>query len=231
MDCDRAFLSLIDNRNQFICAEMTKSQPLDSGGSAQPLLLGAARIPLEWGVCPYTMSVFSGRPVEIPETPYIAADRSYLFIKDFRQIPLFADRPYVVGYPRMVSYIEIPLKSLSGHILGSYCVVDDKARDFLRPEALRTLREVTSAIGSYLDMKRMEGSRTRSERMMEGLRQFIESKEEIASGRHTTEASRDRKGLFDLDVFRSALPTSLGASGDDLVESNQSSEVSASRVM
>ena len=230
MDCDRAFLSLIDNRHQFICAEMTKSQSLDSGDLAQPLLLGAARIPLEWGVCPYTMSVFHGRPVDIPESPHVVADQSYFCIKDFRQIPMFADRPYVAEYPRMVSYIEIPLRSLSGYILGSYCVVDNKPREFLRPEALKTLREVTSAIGSYLDMKRMEGSRTRSERMMEGLRQFIDSKQGTAAGRNTTEVGGYRRSPFDLDVVGSALQTSFGSSENDIMESNQRLDVSASGV-
>ncbi|KAF2437518.1 hypothetical protein P171DRAFT_437607 [Karstenula rhodostoma CBS 690.94] len=227
MECDRAFLSLIDNRNQFICAEMTKSLSLDGGDPPQPLLLGAARIPLEWGVCPYTMSVFRGIPVEIPETPYIVADDSFFCIKDFRQIPLFACRPYVIGYPHMISYIEVPLKSLSGQVIGSYCVVDDKARDFLRPEALKTLREVTSAISSYLNMKRVEGSRTRSERMMEGLRQFIESKQELASGRNITEASGDQTGPFDLSIFRSTLQTSPASSQNNVMEFNQSLECSS----
>jgi hypothetical protein len=131
----------------------------------------------------------------------------------------------------MVSYIEIPLRSLSGHIIGSYCVVDDKAREFLRPEALKTLREVTSAIGSYLDMKRMEGSRTRSERMMEGLRHFIASKHEIAPGRNTNEANGDQTGPSDLIKFRSTIQTSLVSSENEVVESCQSSEVCASRIM
>ncbi|CAO2652584.1 Nn.00g008670.m01.CDS01 [Neocucurbitaria sp. VM-36] len=202
MDCDRAFLSLIDNRNQFICTEMTKHQSLAGPDPAYPLLLGTARIALEWGVCPYTMSVFQGKAVEIPETPYIAANKSYFCIKDFRQIPLFADRPYVAGYPRMVSYIETPLRSLSGHVIGSYCVVDNKTREFLHPEALDTLSEVTAAINSYLNMKRVEGSRTRSERMVDGLSQFLGSKRGtpfISYG--ATETSGVQTGPFDLDVF------------------------------
>lgn len=177
------------------------------------------------------MSVFHGLPVQLPETPYIVADRSFFCIKDFRQVPLFADRPYVVGYPRMVSYIEIPLKSLSGHIIGSYCVVDDKARDFLHPDAMKTLREATSVISSYLDLKRREGSRKRSERMMEGMRQFIESKKDIALGRNAAKASGDQTGPFDLDIFRSTLQTSLSSSENDIVESNQWLEVGASLVM
>ncbi|KAI4631684.1 uncharacterized protein J4E87_002390 [Alternaria ethzedia] len=156
MDCDRAFLSLIDNRNQFICAEMTRHQSLSSADPAEPLLLGTSRIALEWGVCPFTMCIFQGKPVPMPDSPYIIADKSYFCIKDFRQVPTFAERPFVAGYPHMVSYLEIPLFAMSGQILGSYCVVDTKERDFLHPKSLSTLRETTSAISAYLDMRRAE---------------------------------------------------------------------------
>jgi hypothetical protein len=202
MDCDRAFLSLIDNRNQFIIAEMTKHQSLAGPDPTQPLLLGVAQIALEWGVCPYTMSIFSGKPVDIPETPYIVADPSYFYIEDFRQIPSFATRPYVAGYPSMVSYVEVPLRSLSGHLLGSYCVVDNKSRDFLKPEALATIREVTSAISSYLNMKRVDAGRTRSERVVDGLRQFIGSERQNPHMRlGAAEASKLVTNPFELDVF------------------------------
>ncbi|KAF1921366.1 hypothetical protein BDU57DRAFT_510125, partial [Ampelomyces quisqualis] len=201
MDAERAFLSLIDNRSQFICAEMTKHQPLAAQSTTQPLLLGVTSIALEWGVCPYTMSVFSGKPVAIPETPYIVADPSYFYIKDLRQIPSFATRPYVTGYPAMVSYIEVPLRSISGHIIGSYCVVDDRLRDFLDPQALDTMFEVTSAISSYLNMKRVDADRTRSERMMDGLRQFIGSERNTYSRTRSAEVSRDVLGPFDLKIF------------------------------
>jgi signal transduction histidine kinase/CheY-like chemotaxis protein len=211
MDCERAFLSLIDNRNQFICAEMTKHQSLSAQDSAQPLLLGVSSIALEWGVCPYTMSVFSGKPVTLPESPYIAANPSYFYIKDFRQIPSFADRPYVAGYPAMVSYVEVPLRSASGHIIGSYCVVDDRLRDFSDTKALDTMYEVTVAISSYLDMKRVEASRTRSEKMMDGLRQFIDSERDTYSlGNSDTKASKVATGPFDLHVFRQTLPMDHG---------------------
>jgi hypothetical protein len=211
MDCERAFLSLIDNRNQFICAEMTRHQSLAVQNSAQPLLLGVASIALEWGVCPYTMSVFNGKPVTLPDSEYITADKSYFYIKDFRQIPSFATRAYVAGYPAMVSYMEVPLRSTSGHIIGSYCVVDDRLRDFLEPKALDTMREVTAAISSYLDTKRVEASRTRSEKMMDGLRQFIESERDTYLPESSeTEAGKAATGPFDLRVFRQTLSMDVG---------------------
>lgn len=228
MDCDRAFLSLIDNRSQFICAEMTRDQSLGRQNPVQPLLLGTARVPLGWGVCPYTMAVFHGKTNIIPETPYIVANPSYFYIQDFRLVPLFAARPYVTGYPRMVSYIEVPLQSLSGHILGSYCVVDNKPRDFLQPALLQTLREATSAISSYLDMKRAEVNRTRSERMMSSLSQFIASERNISCPeRNSIQAGGVPAGPFELDVFRQSSRTNSTASTDEKPELEQPSYLSA----
>jgi signal transduction histidine kinase/CheY-like chemotaxis protein len=221
MNCDRAFLSLIDNRSQFICAEMTRSQPLGCQDPEQPLLLGIARIALDWGVCPYTISVFHGHNPAggLLDNPYIEATEKYFCIKDFRQVPSFAVRPFVAGYPHMVSYIEVPLKSINGQILGSYCLVDNKLRDFLDPIALATIREVTSSISSYLDLKRVEGSRTRSERMMDGLRQFIDSERHTPSVENgAIGASGPQTGPFDLDLFSHTSQTSPNPLADKNIE-------------
>jgi signal transduction histidine kinase len=165
------------------------------------------------------MSIFHGRPVSIPDNPYVVADKSYFYIKDFRQIPTFAERPFVVGHPHMVSYLEIPLFAMSGHILGSYCVVDNKERDFLHPKSLSIMREITSAISSYLDMRRVEASKSRAASMMQGLRRFVASDwrngcdvvpEPVAPERH--EAHTDP---FDLDVFSATTQRKIGSIPSD----------------
>jgi hypothetical protein len=225
MDCDRAFLSLVDNRNQFICAEMTKHQSLARPDPAQPLLLGVASIALDWGVCPYTVSVFHGKKVDLPDTPYIVADPSYFYIKDFRKVPSFATRPYVADYPNMVSYVEVPLRSLSGHILGSYCVVDNRSRDFLQPESLATIREVTSSINAYLNMKRADAGRVRSERVVEGLRQFIGSERHVPPKR-ADETGKLATGPFALDVFSQTRQTGYVSCGGQNVGSDGALDVS-----
>ncbi|KAJ4359309.1 hypothetical protein N0V95_002233 [Ascochyta clinopodiicola] len=144
------------------------------------------------------MSVFHGKKVTLPESPYLVANESYFFIKDFRKVPTFAVRPFVAGYPHMVSYIEVPLRSLSGYILGSYCVVDDKERDFLHPDALRKIQDATTAISQYLDLKRTERGRMRSERVMDGLCQFIGShKSRLLDNTQTTSP-------FVLEIFKDA---------------------------
>jgi hypothetical protein len=230
MDCDRAFLSLIDNQSQFICAEMTRHQSLFSTDPNEPLFLGTSRIALEWGVCPYTMSIFHGKPACLPDSPYIVADKSYFCIKDFRQISTFATRPFVVGYPSMVSYIEIPLTSISGHILGSYCVVDNRERDFLHPDSMRTIRETASAISQYLNMKRVEAGKSRSERMMDGLRNFVgtERRDSRLESR-PAETGVIPTGPFDLDVFSPASQTNGTTHLNNMLDTAQSSDVSTRR--
>jgi hypothetical protein len=70
---------------------MTRNQPLTRVNLKEPLLLGASRIPLHWGDSPYTMSVFQGKPVTLPASPYIVADRSFFYIEDFREVPAFVE--------------------------------------------------------------------------------------------------------------------------------------------
>jgi signal transduction histidine kinase/CheY-like chemotaxis protein len=167
------------------------------------------------------MSVFHGKTDVLPPNPFIVADPSYFYIKDFREVPSFAVRPYVAGYPKMVSYIEVPLRSLSGHILGSYCVVDNRLRDFIAPASLELIREATSAISSYLDMKRTELNRIRSVRMMDSLNQFIASEKSSHINHNGIESGNDPAGPFDLDVFRNS--SSLGP--DHTTKSKQSSDL------
>jgi hypothetical protein len=161
------------------------------------------------------MSIFHGRPASLPDSPYIFADKSYFCIEDFRQIPTFADRPFVAGYPHMVSYLEIPLFAMSGHILGSYCVVDNKERDFLHPESLSTLREVTSAISSYLDMRRGEAGKSRSARMMQGLRRFVASgwrdRHDSVPKSVVPKLPKAHTDPFDLDVFNATTQRGIGS--------------------
>jgi signal transduction histidine kinase/ActR/RegA family two-component response regulator len=105
--------------------------------------------------------------------PNIIANRSRYIINDFRQDPGYAERPYVAGYPHMVSYLEVPLVSPLGYLLGSYCVVDNKLRDYDNDETIKVMNEIASAIMEHLELRRMKQSRHRSEQLIGGLSGFI----------------------------------------------------------
>jgi hypothetical protein len=149
------------------------------------------------------MSVFQGKPANVPDSPHIVATPSHVYISDFRLISIFANRPYVTGYPNLVSYLELPLRSLSGHILGTYCVVDNKVRNFLDPDLLDEMNQTVAAISSYLNMKRMQGSRERAERMVDGLRHFVgsERRQSLIDPGSSEQNQSPVSGPFHLDVF------------------------------
>jgi signal transduction histidine kinase/ActR/RegA family two-component response regulator len=105
--------------------------------------------------------------------PNIIANRTRYIINDFRADPEYRDRPYVTGYPHMVSYLEVPLVSPLGYVLGSYCVVDTKTRDYDNNQTIGIMNEIAAAIMNHLELMKMKHSRNRSERVVEGLSDFI----------------------------------------------------------
>lgn len=106
--------------------------------------------------------------------PNVIANRTRYIINDFTTEPGYTERPYVVDYPYFRSYLEVPLVSPLGYLLGSYCVVhNDLYPDFDKDETVETMNEIASAIMAHLDLRRMQQSRHRSEQLMEGLSGFI----------------------------------------------------------
>lgn len=168
LDCDRAFLSLIDDQHQYIISEMTRSYPLNahSDGVDGPFL-GCCKLEPEYGVCPLTMQTFMGQSTQ--QGPNVVANKSRYVINDFRSIPSFANRPYVAGHPYMVSYLEVPIISPLGYVLGGYCVVDSRQRDFNNDATVATMTEMASAIMQYLDVAMTKQRLTRAENLITGL--------------------------------------------------------------
>jgi hypothetical protein len=107
-------------------------------------------------------------------TPNVQADRKRYIINDFRADEHYSTRPYVTGFPYMVSYAEVPLISPLGYVLGSYCVVDSKLRDFDTDQTIQVLSEVANTIMRHLDLIRLEQNRARAEKLIKGLGEFME---------------------------------------------------------
>jgi signal transduction histidine kinase/DNA-binding NarL/FixJ family response regulator len=108
------------------------------------------------------------------ETPNIRADRRRYIINDFRSDPHYSTRPYVTGFPYMVSYAEVPLISPLGYVLGSYCIVDSKLRDFDSDHTIEVLSEIANSIMRHLELVRLEQNRARAEKLIKGLGEFME---------------------------------------------------------
>lgn len=126
------------------------------------------------GVCPATMKAFMDETGEWIQTgPHVIANRTRYIINNFKTHPDYMDRPYVVGYPYFTSYLEVPLVSPLGYLLGSYCVVDSKPNDFDDDGKVETLNEIADAIMAHLQNVRIRQSRDRSEQLIQGLSGFI----------------------------------------------------------
>lgn len=176
LGCNRSFVSLIDGDNQHIIAEATASisiRDVDKHLPNDGIYLGVRALDLVWGVCPHTIRLFTAQDEAYEvDTENVTANRTRYIIRDFVREDCFKDRPYVLEWPHMRFYAEVPLTSPAGYVLGSYCVVDDKPRDDFSEEDVETLQEISDAIGNHLENKRKAHYHSRFERLVTGLTSF-----------------------------------------------------------
>ncbi|KFA54467.1 hypothetical protein S40293_08004 [Stachybotrys chartarum IBT 40293] len=176
LDCDRSFVSLIDRRYQYVVAEMTRTHALGAIKCApgDGIYIGVCKLDACYGICPTTMKAFLDETGEWIRTgPNVIANRTRYIVKDFRTDPDYMDRPYIAGYPHITSYLEVPLVSSLGYTLGSYCVVDNKPRDFDNEETIDIMNEIAASIMAHLELRRLKQNRQRSEELIQGLSDFI----------------------------------------------------------
>ncbi|KAJ5995528.1 hypothetical protein N7481_002505 [Penicillium waksmanii] len=125
------------------------------------------------GVCPHTIRLFTAQDEAYEvDTENVTANRTRYIVRDFTREDCFKDRPYILEWPYMRFYAEVPLTSPAGYVLGSYCVVDDKPRDDFSEEDVQTLQEISDAIGNHLENKRIAHYHSRFERLVTGLTDF-----------------------------------------------------------
>jgi hypothetical protein len=177
--CNRSFVSIIDDENQHVISEATASVSLRNTDHHLPddgIFLGVRTLDLQWGVCPHAIRLFTGQdPSHVQDTENITANRTRNIIRDFTKEDFYKDRSYVLEWPFFRFYAEVPLYSPSGHVLGSYCVVDDKPRAVFGDEEVFALREIADAITDHLENSRIVQYHRRSENLLKGLTNFVKS--------------------------------------------------------
>jgi signal transduction histidine kinase/CheY-like chemotaxis protein len=183
LGCQRSFVSIIDHNSQYVLAEATKSLSLreqDIHKEGDALYLGIQSLPLYWGVCPSTMKTFTdlGTSLEL-STPNITANRTRYIVRDFLEEVRLKDRPYVVEWPFMRFYAEVPIRSPTGYVIGGYCVIDDRPRGEFGDAEVRTMQEISDSIANHLELMRMKQDFERAERLMKGLSSFVEGQSSI----------------------------------------------------
>ena len=180
LDCERSFISLMDHDTQYIIAEATRSVSLNDPEKSEEgdnLYLGARMLDLVWGVCPHAIQVFTAKDdsLNVSEQHYTINQNVHI-MNDMSAIERFKTRPYVAGWPHMRFYAEVPIHSPTGHVIGTYCVVDNRTRDVLDQKGLDALNEIASAIMKHLELVQMQHSLQRASGMVKGLGLFVEGK-------------------------------------------------------
>lgn len=173
LGCDRAFISLINSTHQYIIGEATQSTSL-LNNDIRPedrLYLGVRALELAFGVCPQTVQVFTSDDNTIC-TPNVYADNTRYIIKDFTADSHFSNRPYVKGWPHMRSYAEVPLKCASGYVVGSYCVVDTRPRDFNEAD-IQVLNDVGTTVMNHLELLKSQLEFGRVQRLVRGISSYV----------------------------------------------------------
>jgi hypothetical protein len=170
----------MDHDNQYILAEATRSVSLNDQSvcdSGDEVYLGARVLDMVWGVCPNTIQVFTAKDGHLNiETDLVFANPKQYVMNDLSAIEHYKTRPYVAGWPYMRFYAEVPIHSPTGHVIGTFCVVDNNPRDGLDQKGLDALTEISSAIMKHLELIQMQHNLQRAGEMVKGLGVFVEGK-------------------------------------------------------
>lgn len=79
-------------------------------------------------------------------------------------------------------YAEVPIHSPTGHVIGTYCVVDNKPREGLDKPGLAALSEIASAIMKHLELVQMQQGLQKAGEMVKGLEQFVDRGSNVREG-------------------------------------------------
>ncbi|AOH87086.1 hypothetical protein AWL63_23160 (plasmid) [Sphingomonas panacis] len=165
--------------------------------------------------------VFAGRTgLDVTET---ARDISFcshaieadgvLVVEDARRDPRFSQNPLVLGPPYIRFYAGAPLRVLSGHVLGTLCIISPEPREF-GPKFIRQLESLGQLVTDRLELRRSERKRCANEvrlaqiahvDQLTGLPNralFHEKADDLLSGRSGAEPASGALLLFDLDGFK-----------------------------
>lgn len=183
LGCQRCLISIIDDKSQHIIAEATRSISTSVVTEHDPgdgLLFGAQSLPVTYGICPTTLDAFLEEHQFLLDNPNDFGDHDRLVITDLlaesktRNVPALVKSPPILRY-----YVEVPLRTPTGYLLGSICVIDPSVR-LPGPNDVKNLQDIARLVCQHLEMARMKEDHRRAERLLEGLSHFIQGKDSIS---------------------------------------------------
>jgi hypothetical protein len=176
LNARRCLISFFDRRDCFLLAEATKTLSL-TGGEAEfeddRLCFGTTIFPKEQSLCNYTVNLapkWSSLPLDD------TSDLPYLVVNDLSKDKRFCNFPFVKGPPYSRFYAGVPIRSPSGHSIGTYCVLDENPRDGLTPHQLAFLKSMASTVMRHLERTRAAEDHRRAKIMVKSLGSFAEGK-------------------------------------------------------
>lgn len=197
LKCQRAFIGIIDHKTHHVIAEATKTISLqheDQHAEGDHLYCGLQALPIQFGICPSTIHVFSDPLSEYAiSTENTTANMSRYVIRDLTKEEAYKDRPYVVNWPFMRFYAEVPVKSPAGFVIGSFSIIDDKPRKLFGDAEVAILQEISTVITQHLETVRLQHDSKHAGRLMQGLSSFVKegpsSKGSLSSSASTVDRS------------------------------------------
>ncbi len=93
-----------------------------------------------------------------------------MVVPDATKDPRFCDNPLVTGWPHIRFYMGMPLRTPSGHNVGSLCAIDTAPRE-PSEEDCETMRELASLVVDELELRK-------ALRAMEAQKELVEAAEE-----------------------------------------------------
>jgi hypothetical protein len=86
------------------------------------------------------------------------------------------DKEYISGWPHFRFFAEVPIKTKSRLVIGSFSLADDVPRHEFGEESLGKLQEIASAVARHLELVQAQKNLERSKDMVKALGLFVEGK-------------------------------------------------------
>jgi hypothetical protein len=176
LNARRCLISFFDRKNCYMLAEATRTLCLHTGQAEfkeDSLCWGNTIFPKEMSLCYYTVNL-RWENSSLPLSAF--ANHPSLIVNDLTKDPRFKDYPFVVGPPYSKFYAGVPIRSPTGHSIGTYCVLDDHPRDGIKPADLDFLKDMAGTVMRHLEMFRATEDQRRGKIMVRSLGSFAEGK-------------------------------------------------------
>lgn len=183
--CQRGFISVIDLDAQHVVAEATRSiSPFNQEHHdvGDHLLVGAQSLPLGYAICPVIFDIFRGNSSSPFEIPTNKADKDSVIIADLRDEARTKHLPIIQHFPPAFRYcVAVPLRTASGAVLGSICVVDSEPR-LPDTKHVTILQDVARLVVQHMGDLRLKEDHERAERLLSGLIHFVQGQDSMSAG-------------------------------------------------